>query len=153
MALISDHVVVQLNLYAPEKCWTIIQARPWSSRRPTARLLRMAGDPHAAQISPDKDINFHCTSTSFTLSNGITGLRDLVLAHPRTKPHMTFLFVASQFCYKLPPHSPSRHCTCSSLAVRVFYDESNNTVILLQGTFTPLVNAHDGRTQRAGGDS
>ena len=47
------------------------------------------------QISPDKDIYFHHTTASFTLSTLFTGLSYVWLTHPRTRPYMIFLFVGS----------------------------------------------------------
>jgi hypothetical protein len=66
---------------------------------------------------------------------------------------MTFLSVGSQVCRWLPPDPPSRERLCLKLGVvvtRIF--SIIWTLVLLQGTFTPLVHAHAGRTQRAGAD-
>ncbi|MCB0321883.1 MAG: hypothetical protein KDD60_13245, partial [Bdellovibrionales bacterium] len=43
------------------------------------------------QISPDKDMNFPCTTAAFTLSPAPGGLRHLVLTCPGTEPSMRFL--------------------------------------------------------------
>ena len=50
------------------------------------------------QISPDKDMNFPCTTAAFTLSPAPGGLRHLVLTCPGTEPSMRFLSVGSHVC-------------------------------------------------------
>ncbi|MBD1845221.1 hypothetical protein H6F89_17790 [Cyanobacteria bacterium FACHB-63] len=63
---------------------------------------------------------------------------------------MTFLFVGSQVCRWLPSAPSSRKCPCLKLGVvvtRLQELSSIWTLVLLQGTFTPLVHAHAGRTQ------
>jgi len=54
--------------------------------------------PHAGQISPNKDMNFQCTTAAFTLSPAPDGLRHLVLTRPGTEPSMRFLSVGSHLC-------------------------------------------------------
>jgi hypothetical protein len=63
---------------------------------------------------------------------------------------MTFLFVGSQLCRRLPSDPPSRERPCLKLVVvvsRLRYLSSIWTLVLRQGTFTPLVHARAGRTQ------
>jgi hypothetical protein len=50
------------------------------------------------QISPDKNVNCHCTASSFTLSLEPVGFVILGSLTPETTPSMMFLFVSSQFC-------------------------------------------------------
>jgi len=54
--------------------------------------------PQAGQISPNKDMNFPCTTAAFTLSPAPGGLRHLVLTRPGTGPSMRFLSVGSHLC-------------------------------------------------------
>ncbi len=63
---------------------------------------------------------------------------------------MTFLSVGSQLCRWLPSDPPSRERPCFKLVVIVArtFELIIWTLVLLQGTFTPLVHAHAGRTQR-----
>lgn len=66
---------------------------------------------------------------------------------------MTFLFVSSQLCRQLPSDIPSRVCPCLRLEVVVsrICKLTIWTLVLLQGTFTPLIHAHAGRTLRWSG--
>ena len=50
------------------------------------------------QTSPNKDMNFRCTTAAFTLSPTPGGFRHLVLTHPGTEPSMRFLSVGSHVC-------------------------------------------------------
>ncbi len=50
------------------------------------------------QISPDKNVNCHCTASSFTVSLEPVGFVILGSLTPETQPFMMFLFVSSQFC-------------------------------------------------------
>ncbi|MBD2068101.1 hypothetical protein H6F93_11290 [Leptolyngbya sp. FACHB-671] len=62
---------------------------------------------------------------------------------------MSFLFVGSQICRQLPSDPPSQERPCFKLGV-VIARICNLTIwmlVLLQGTFTPLVHTHAGRTQ------
>ncbi len=54
--------------------------------------------PQARQISPNKDMNYQCTTAAFTLSPVPDGLRHLVLTRPGTRPSMRFLSVGSHVC-------------------------------------------------------
>ena len=60
----------------------------------------------AGQISPDKDMNFQCTTAAFTLSPAPGGLRHLVLTRPGTKPAMRFLSVGSHLCARASSRQP-----------------------------------------------
>ena len=50
------------------------------------------------QISPDKNMNGHCTASSFTVSLEPVDFVTLCPLIPETQPYMTFLYVSSQFC-------------------------------------------------------
>ncbi len=52
------------------------------------------------QISPDKNVNCHCTASSFTVSLEPMGFVILGSLTPETQPFMMFLFVSSQFRLK-----------------------------------------------------
>ena len=54
--------------------------------------------PHAGQISPNKNMNSRCTTAALTLSPVPGGLRHLVLTRPETEPSMRFLSVGSHLC-------------------------------------------------------
>ena len=54
--------------------------------------------PHIGQLSPDKNMNFQCTTAAFTLSRAPGGFRHVVLTHPGTRPSMRFLSVGSHLC-------------------------------------------------------
>jgi len=67
-----------------------------------------------------------------------------------SQPSMTFLFVGSSVCRWLPPDPSSQKRPCLKLGViRLSAPRVSSiwTLVLLQGTFTPLVHAHAGRTQ------
>ncbi len=95
-------------------------------------------------------MNCPCTTASFTAFPEPLGFIVLCqLAPGLSQPSMTFLFVGSQVCRWLPPDMPSRECPCLKLVVSVtrICNLIIWTLVLLQGTFTPLVHAHAGRTQ------
>ncbi len=94
-------------------------------------------EPHVRQISPDKNMNYHCTTSSFTLSPEPKGFVILCPLTPETRPYMMFLYVGSQFCAQasfrqflaeMPlPSASSYH--------PLWYTHYHGSV-LLQGTFT-----------------
>jgi hypothetical protein len=69
----------------------INQMPPWS-------FMQTKHASHAGQISPDKNMDFQCTTAAFTLSPVPGGLCHVVLTRPETKPSMRFLFVSSHLC-------------------------------------------------------
>jgi hypothetical protein len=103
--------------------------------------------PHAGQISPDKDMNYRCTTAAFTLSPVPGGLCHQVLTCPETEPSMRFLFVGSHLCARASFRPPlarrplpsASSCICPEGQTRYSYRG-------LQGTFTPSVHVHVGRT-------
>lgn len=52
----------------------------------------------AAELSPDKDVNFQCPSLRFTIEEFESGLRYLVLARPLPKPFIAFVLLAWHLC-------------------------------------------------------
>ena len=101
--------------------------------------------PHAGQTSPNKSMNCQCTTAAFTLSPVPGGLRHLVLTRPETEPSMRFLFDGSHLCTRAsfrPPLAKRPLPSASSCVCPTRTDQ-----VLLQGTFTPSVHAHVGRTQ------
>ena len=71
------------------------------------------------------------------------------LAPGLSRPSMMFLFVGSQICRWLPSDPSSRKRPCLKLGVVIArtFELIIWMLVLLQGTFTPLVHAHAGRTQ------
>ena len=112
---------------------------------PTPVALQIA----AGQTSPDKNVNCPCTTAPFTPFLGPSGFVVLCQLTQESRPSMTFLSVGSQVCRWLPPDPPSRERPCLKLVVLVtrIIGLIIWTVVLLQGTFTPLVHAHARRTQ------
>lgn len=131
------------------------------SELPPSRPAFRASPTHgyASQISPNKDVNFHCTSSSCTLEsvgNGFVVHRQL--ASGSLWACMTFLFVASQFwrlnaadddflsalpmhIRRLPPHGRSPFRSCPRLvlvwSVYIWYTVLRSIPVFVQGTYTP----------------
>ena len=61
---------------------------------------------HMPEISPDKGMNFCCTTGPFTVCAEPKGFAVLCQLAPRTRPLMAFLFVGLQFCIQtsFPPN-------------------------------------------------
>jgi len=95
-------------------------------------------------------MNFQYASASFTVSP-VPGRNHVVLTDPETRPYMIFLFVTPYLCH---PASFRRHLTVTPLpwASNLCY-VSQRYMEHLQGTLTPLVHAHVGRTQGARSDA
>jgi hypothetical protein len=108
-----------------------------------------------SQTSPDKNVNFDCTTASFTVSLEPLGFVVLCQLTQESRPSMTFLFVGSQLCRWLPSDTPSRGCPCLKLVVIASWIVESIiwTLVLLQGTFTPLIHARAGRTQAPPADA
>ena len=62
--------------------------------------------PHPGQTSPNKNMNFRCTTAAFTLPPAPGGLRHLVLTRPGTEPSMRFLSVGSHLCARASSRHP-----------------------------------------------
>ena len=76
----------------PERPGSLINQSPlWS-------FMHTKQTSHTGQISPNKNMDFQCTTAAFTLSPVTGGLRHVVLTRPETKPYMRFLSVSSHFC-------------------------------------------------------
>ena len=72
---------------------------------------------HVEQISPDKSMNCQCTTAAFTVSLKPEGFVIFGSLTHETRPCMRYLSVGSHLCFRLPPHKPSRDCTCLTLMV------------------------------------
>ncbi len=80
------------------------------------------------QISPDKNVNCHCTASSFTVSLEPVGFVILGSLTSETQPSMMFLFVSSQFRLKrlllvrsgFLSTRPRGACSCRRLVVIIF---------------------------------
>ena len=62
-------------------------------------------------------MNCTCATASFTVSPEPKGFVVLCQLAPGTRPSMTFLFVGSLFCLRLPPDPSSRKRPCLWLVV------------------------------------
>ena len=118
---------------------------------PTPLALQAA----VGQTSPDKTVNCRCTTASFTVLLEPVGFVVMCQLTQESRPSMTFLSVGSQLCRWLPSDPPSRERPCLKLVVIVtrIFELIIWTLVLLQGTFTPLVHAHAGRTQNIASES
>jgi hypothetical protein len=135
---------------------------------PTPLALQAA----PGQTSPDKTVNCRCTTASFTVLPEPTGYpagRLRLHCVVPTYPGVPAFYDVSVPCGKASPTSahsfaeglgsqrqaaptdnPSRERPCLKLVVvvsRLRYLSSIWTLVLRQGTFTPLVHARAGRTQ------
>lgn len=73
-------------------------AEAWSSSGLTAFRDDQGFDRYVEQISPNKNMNFSCTTAAFTLSPVPGGFVILCPLALETKPSMRFLSVSSQLC-------------------------------------------------------
>ena len=71
---------------------------PLVNQLPLWSLVHTKQTSHTGQISPNKNMDFQCTTAAFTLSPATGGLRHVVLTRPETKPSMRFLSVSSHLC-------------------------------------------------------
>ena len=128
----------RLRLATRRSAWALmIQLRPFWN-------YGSARHRYARQISPGKNAMFPCASAAFTLSAVSDGLRHEVPTRPQTRPSMQFLSVASHLCAPASFRQALADCPCLRLVVTSIHDESMS--VLPQGTFTPLLRAHAGRT-------
>ena len=105
---------------------------------------------HGAQISPSKNVNFPCASAAFTLPPEPMGFVVMCQLAPQAGPLLCgFCPSPRTFALRLPADNPSRSCPCLRLVVYWLYV---SITVLPQGTFTPSVHAHVGRTQGAPAD-
>ena len=100
--------------------------------------------PLGAQISPSKNVNFQCASAAFTLPPEPMGFVVMCQLAPQAGPLLCgFCPSPRTFALRLPSDNPSRSCPCLRLVVNLLYV---SITVLPQGTFTPSVHAHVGRT-------
>ena len=131
------------------------KARAVRQRRGTPRLGRPGASTgglvehrfprYVGQISPDKNMHFHCTTAPFTLP---TLDHRASLSCASSPPGQAFYDVSVRQLAALLQASSRPPLTGWPLpfasSCRLIKDL---TVILLQGTFTPSVHAHAGRTK------
>ena len=93
--------------------------------------------PHGKQISPDKNVNFPCTTAAFTLPPEPAGFVVLCQLAQGLNLVCGFYPSARTFVLRLPsdPSSGRRPCLRLVLLVVSIYDEY--LLVLVQGTFTP----------------
>ena len=93
-SMIVCHGLLSLSCIPKGSCRPIAQRHAWAcSTSGPSGISAMSASSHVKQISPDKDVNFHCTTAAFTVS-----------AEPR----------ASLCCANLPTDSAFLCCFCSS---------------------------------------
>ncbi len=90
--------------WRPQPPWGSM-AIPALSDRPSVRLPR-GHEPLVRQISPDKNMNFPCTTAAFTLPLASDGLRHLVPTRPGAEPSMGFPSVGSHLCARASSGHP-----------------------------------------------
>ena len=73
---------------------------------PARSSTPVAAQTQVRQISPDKNLNFPCTTAAFTLPPAPVGLRHLVLTRPGGKASMRVLSVGSHFCAQASSRHP-----------------------------------------------
>jgi len=127
----------------------LICAGIFEYRNPTGSFTGNNFILHGMQISPNKSMNFRYANASFTVSP-VPGRNHVVLTDPKTRPYMMFLFVAPYLCHpaSFRPHLTDRPLPSASNLCYV----SQRYMEHLQGTLTPLVHAHVGRTHSTPGD-
>jgi len=109
------------------------------------RILLMSILPHGKQISPDKDVNFPCTTAAFTLPPEPAGFVVLCQLAQELSLICGFCSSARTYALRLPSdgRSPSRPCLRLVLLV-VFI--CMNTSVLVQGTSCLAVAFGEGRS-------
>ena len=114
-----------IGLHLVRSLWTM---HPKEPRHLFTRASLVSYRSLVKQISPDKNMNCHCATASFTVavrSLGFDVLDPKRFAGPtlpsrlQPTPHMMFLFISSQFCVRLPTDQTSRSSPCHSLVVNV----------------------------------
>ncbi|AGF78773.1 hypothetical protein UWK_02232 [Desulfocapsa sulfexigens DSM 10523] len=120
-----------------------VYAGIFGNRNPTGNFTGNNFILHGIQISPNKSVNFRYASASFTVSP-VPGRNHVVLTDPETRPYMIFLFVTPYLCHPAS-FRPYLTVTPLPLASNLCY-VSQRYMEHLQGTLTPLVHAHVGRT-------
>jgi hypothetical protein len=93
--------------------------------------------PLGKQTSPDKDVNFPCTTAAFTLPPEPVGFVVLCQLARRLSLVCGFCPSARTFAIGLPSDPSSRRRPCLRLVLLLvsIYDEY--LLVLVQGTFTP----------------
>lgn len=100
-------------------------------------------------------MNFHCTTAPFTVPLEPKDFVVLCQLIPRVSAFYDVSVRQLAVLPLLPSDPPSRERPCLKLVVIVarIVELIIWTVVLLQGTCTPLVHAHAGRTQRVPPDA
>lgn len=138
-----------------------VSTRRVTPSRPAFRASPTHG--YASQISPNRRVNFRCTSTPSTLESVGNGF----VVHGQLTSgslwaSMTFLFVASQLwrercrlrhrsrVRRLPLHGLLPRHSSLRLLLRlkgyIWYTVLRSIPVFVQGTCSPQVHAHVGRT-------
>ena len=93
--------------------------------------------PHGNQISPDKDVNFPCTTAAFTLPHEPVGFVVLCQLAQGLSLLCGFCSSARTFALRLPSDPSSRRRPCLRLVLLVVSICDEHLLVLVQGTFTP----------------
>ena len=105
--MIVCHGLLSLSCIPKGSCRTIAKRHAWAcSTSGPSGISAMSASSHVKQISPDKDVNFHCTTAAFTVSTESLGFVVLCQLTHRLGLNMLFLFVGSQFCRMLRLKGP-----------------------------------------------
>jgi hypothetical protein len=123
------------------------------------RILLISLLPHGKQISPDKDVNFSCTTAAFTLPLEPVGFVVLCQLAQELSLVCGFCPSARTFALRLPSDLSLRRRPCLRLVLLVVLI-TINTIGSRTGDFlpcrnlwlrqvTPQVHAHAGRTLSA----
>ena len=101
-----------------------------------SRIILMILLPHGKQISPDRDVNFPCTTAAFTLPPEPVGFVVLCQLAQELSLVCGFCPSARTFALRLPSDPSSRRRPCLRL-VLVLPCLRDSDWILVQGTCTP----------------
>ena len=101
------------------------------------RILLMSILPHGKQISPDKNVNFPCTTAAFTLPPEPTGFVVLCQLAQGLSLVCGFCSSARTFALQLPSDPSSRRRPCLRLVLLIVFI-SMNTIGSRTGDFHPI---------------
>jgi len=99
------------------------------------RILLMSLLPHGKQISPDKDVNFPCTTAAFTLPPEPAGFVVLCQLAQELSLVCGFCPSARTYALRLPSDGRPPFRPCLRLVLMLMISNINR--VHVQGTFTP----------------
>jgi hypothetical protein len=101
------------------------------------RILFMSILPHGKQISPDKDVNFPCTTAAFTLPPEPSGFVVLCQLAQELSLVCGFCSSARTFALRLPSDPSSRRRPCLPLVLLIVF-MNMNTIGSRTGDLHPI---------------